>query len=592
MSAPVSSGQPNSDSKSPSKWVLQPSRWRTNEFYFYYFAFAMVVPYMFKVTYDLSKGKVTKPFNLTCEIYILDLHNLGADIVAVLEDSPHYSDDENLIIHLQLIHKLMNNPILQDNSDNQYASFRDNIPTLVPLSLTYLALSHLYQRYCCCVTPIKHSNQSLSRTYFILGAAFLYIAVTNGTSIFKVLFITTVSYTIGMLTKGSWLNPALTWGFNLAVLFANEWNDGYRYSQLGESFAFLDNYKGITPRWHILFNFVMLRLVSFNMDYYWKHKQPREAYDKDERMGGPINDKDRIQKPCFAEDYNYINFLAYVLYTPLYLCGPIITFNDFVSQLRYPSTNVTRRYVTQYAVRLVFVVLTMELTLHYLYVVAISKSRAWAGDTPLQLSMIGYFNLVIIWMKLLIPWRFFRLWALADGFWVEENMVRCMSNNYSAQMFWKSWHRSFNRWTIRYIYVPLGGSKYFAFNMWVVFTFVALWHDIQLNLLAWGWLICLFLLPEIVATTVFSAKKWGSWPYYRHLCALGAVGNILMMMIANLVGFCVGLDGMMDLLSQIFTTVDGLIFLLCTIVCLFIAVQIMFEIRESEKRRGDPKWVM
>lgn len=65
-----------------------------------------------------------------------------------------------------------------------------------------------------------------------------------------------------------------------------------------------------------------------------------------------------------------------------------------------------------------------------------------------------------------------------------------------------------------------------------------------------------------------------------------------MMMIANLVGFCVGLDGMKDLLSQIFTTLDGLMFLLCIIVCLFIAVQIMFEIRESEKRRGDPKWTM
>jgi hypothetical protein len=60
---------------------------------------------------------------------------------------------------------------------------------------------------------------------------------------------------------------------------------------------------------------------------------------------------------------------------------------------------------------------------------------------------------------------------------------------------------------IRYIYVPLGGSKYFAFNMWIVFTFVALWHDIKLNLLAWGWLICLFLVPEIVATAVFSQKR-------------------------------------------------------------------------------------
>jgi D-alanyl-lipoteichoic acid acyltransferase DltB (MBOAT superfamily) len=76
------------------------------------------------------------------------------------------------------------------------------------------------------------------------------------------------------------------------------------------------------------------------------------------------------------------------------------------------------------------------------------------------------------------------------------------------------------------------------------------------------------------------------------MCALGAVGNILMMMIANLVGFCVGLDGMAELLSNIFTTADGLVFLVCTVCCLFVAAQIMFEIRESEKRRGDPKWMM
>jgi len=34
----------------------QPSRWKTPEFYGYYFVFAVVVPLMFKVTYDLSRG--------------------------------------------------------------------------------------------------------------------------------------------------------------------------------------------------------------------------------------------------------------------------------------------------------------------------------------------------------------------------------------------------------------------------------------------------------------------------------------------------------------------------------------------------------
>lgn len=40
-----------------------------------------------------------------------------------------------------------------------------------------------------------------------------------------------------------------------------------------------DDYNGVQPRWHILFNFVMLRLVSFNMDYYWQVKKPRDQYE-------------------------------------------------------------------------------------------------------------------------------------------------------------------------------------------------------------------------------------------------------------------------------------------------------------------------
>lgn len=142
--------------------------------------------------------------------------------------------------------------------------------------------------------------------------------------------------------------------------------------------------------------------------------------------------------------------------------------------------------------------------------------------------------------KLLIPWRFFRLWALLDGVDAPENMVRCMANNYSTLAFWRSWHRSYNLWivrsvshrtpllissvcflflsqryvklkstyffgriflaTVRYIYLPLGGSKNLLPSTVLVFTFVALWHDLSLRLLYWGWLVSLFVIPEVVAT--------------------------------------------------------------------------------------------
>jgi D-alanyl-lipoteichoic acid acyltransferase DltB (MBOAT superfamily) len=46
-----------------------------------------------------------------------------------------------------------------------------------------------------------------------------------------------------------------------------------------------------------------------------------------------LSARDRIEYSCQKQDYSFLNYLAYVLYSPLYLAGPIITFNYFVSQV-------------------------------------------------------------------------------------------------------------------------------------------------------------------------------------------------------------------------------------------------------------------
>ena len=217
----------------------------------------------------------------------------------------------------------------------------------------------------------------------------------------------------------------------------------------------------------------------------------------------------------------------------------------------------------------------------------------------------------------------FRLWALIDGIDPPENIVRCMSDNYSALAFWRGWHRSFNRWLIRYIYIPLGGDGGPAtkgrwgvlravFNLVIVFTFVAVWHDIQLRLLVWGWLISLFVIPEIFAGYLFPKAKWQNRKEaYRIICGIGAVGNILMMMAGNLVGFALGLDGLMGLVKGIVGSYSGicpfvlsiypfgwtgdrcanleaigLVFLATACGALFTGVQVMFELRQQELRKG------
>jgi D-alanyl-lipoteichoic acid acyltransferase DltB (MBOAT superfamily) len=305
-----------------------------------------------------------------------------------------------------------------------------------------------------------------------------------------------------------------------------------------------------------------------------------------------FSERERIDTPPSPQDFSFRNYIAYVLYSPLYLAGPILTFNDYISQQRHQLPSITRNRTGLYALRFLICLLTMEIVLHFLYAVAISKSNPdWSQYTPFQLSMLGYFNLHVIWLKLLLPWRFFRLWALLDGVDPPENMVRCVSDNYSALAFWRGWHRSFNRWVTRYVYIPLGGSRgsraRAIANFFAVFTFVALWHDINLRLLVWGWLITLFVLPEILATLAFPAKKWQDRPeMHRVLCGIGAVGNILMMMAANLVGFAVGVDGLKGLVEGIIDSWGGRLFLLGACATLFVGAQVMFEWREGEKRRG------
>ena len=100
-----------------------------------------------------------------------------------------------------------------------------------------------------------------------------------------------------------------------------------------------------------------------------------------------------------------------------------------------------------------------------------------------------------------------------------ENMVRCMANNYSALGFWRAWHRSYNLWIIRYIYVPLGGTRNRILTSVLVFTFVALWHDLSFKLLAWGWLVSLFIVPEVTARYFLPASRV-SWSCLK-LLALG-----------------------------------------------------------------------
>ncbi|KAJ2161399.1 glycerol transporter [Coemansia sp. RSA 552] len=468
-----------------------------------------------------------------------------------------------------------------DLSDGQWRTFRSHLPAFASAMFAYVALNRIARYW----AAGKRSHGSLPTLWFPCAFATVFVVVLSGASVVFILLLTAGSYALTKAFGGRRWAPLVFWVYNLGMLFANEHFRGYSFAHIAAPLAPLDHWRGVLRRWDVTFNLTMLRMVSFAMDYHWRVRQEDAvgAQQVDSLAAADTETaKQRVERSRLTRDYCFVNYWAYLLYPPLYMTGPIITFNDFIAQMRRPAAATSAKTTLIYGVRLVLSGLLMELVLHMVYCVAISKWAHWDSFTAYEISMLSYMRLIFIWLKLLIIWRFARFWAMVDGLETVENMRRCMNNNYSLQQFWRDWHCSYNRWLVRYVYIPLGGRTTSPWNTFVIFTFVALWHDLTLRLLQWAWIIALMFIPEGLATWFFNRPRWNTKPYFRFLCSMGGALNIVGMMIGNLVGF--GDDGVDKMLAKIFSW-DGALFLAITYPLLNMHLQVMFELREHEYRK-------
>ncbi|PKI85478.1 Gup1p [Malassezia vespertilionis] len=470
-----------------------PSRWWTKEFFLYFIVCITAIPYMIYVPIRLSYASSNANYDKYARYLV-----------------PGWMHGR-----------------LRDNSDYQYRAIREYMPILFMLIGVYSIASHCV-RICARTATRDPSRHRTLRKVFLCVTGIVCVTALHGVNMPKLLLLALGNYVLLHTAARHCSNNMVTgivWVYNCAALGFVFYTNGIPYASISPQLAWLDAHAGLLPRWYISYNFSMLRLVSYALDY----TRAICGYEPtDTHALCNMNARARVQQHRALDEYGLQNYLLYLSYPPLFIAGPILTYNDFVAQLVHPLRLKLVR-VLEYALRCAILLLAMEFILHYMYVNAIKNSRAWEGSTPMELSMIGFWNLIFVWLKLLIPWRIFRLWALLDGVDTPENMIRAMFNNYSGMGFWRSWHKT----TL------------------LVFTFVALWHDLSFTLLAWGWLVTFFIAPEVIATYLLPQAKFGNRAWYRHVCAIGGAMNVQTMMTANLVGFVVGLDGIQYIWSQL-----------------------------------------
>ena len=384
-----------------------PPLWSTWEFRIYYLAFIIVIPLMVKAALATSS-----------------------------ESNPNYYKFSGLLSHGWILGCKI------DNSDVQYKFFRSNFLLLVALILLQTVLKKIVVEF-----------GKTSKISFDFACGLVFVCFMYGINSVKLLTHAFIFFTLVHSLKRKRLTAAFAiWSYGIFALFINQRIKSFPFNNIAIILSPMDQwYKGIVPRWELFFNFTLLRLLSYSMDFLerWDEQlSPPPSIDYEGRQpefrksssgsalqtiyesgkNGVLEEKERLVAKHHIQEYNFVNFIAYITYAPLFLVGPIITYNDYLYQSKNKLPSLTKKNTSLYALKVLLSLLLMEIILHCIYVGAIARTKAWSNDTPLQLAMIALFNLNIMYFKLLIPWRLFRLWAMIDGVDAPENMLRCVNN--------------------------------------------------------------------------------------------------------------------------------------------------------------------
>uniref|UniRef100_A0A3Q1GPB4 Hedgehog acyltransferase n=1 Tax=Acanthochromis polyacanthus TaxID=80966 RepID=A0A3Q1GPB4_9TELE len=326
-----------------------------------------------------------------------------------------------------------------------------------------------------------------------------------------------LSFSVAQLRK-----PALSWAFSLLLL----------------STLHIQPLQDIQRRWYqseeeyylLLFSVAVcgLRFISFSLEHCWSPLS---------HGGGDV-----VQL-CWL--------FSYTFYHPFFYNGPIITYKDYTEQMRRPAEESDREesalsYFLLRSVRIVLWWCIAEYMIHVMYMHCIQSNETYIEILPpwalggLALALVQFF-----YVKYLVLFGLPSMLATLDNL-VPPLLPRCVSIMYSFTGMWRHFDEGLYRWLIRYIYVPLGGSRHGALykmlSTGLAFGFVCLWHGGHDYLQYWALMNWAGVLVENGLKSLFASsfihsivEQNFSAAMKRRCIALLSAFSTAMLILSNLV---------------------------------------------------------
>lgn len=205
--------------------------------------------------------------------------------------------------------------------------------------------------------------------------------------------------------------------------------------------------------------------------------------------------------------YSLLESLAYLLFFPKILAGPIERFDLFKSQLQNSDK---RDYIADVYCGVKIILFGSFLKYIVADYITLYTNAEYNGLNQLMSIFLYAIQFYCdFWAYSLLAIGFAKLYGI--------NLIQNFNCPYQAtsfKEFWKRWNISLSTWLRDYIYMPLqsSGNSIRCVNLFIVFIISALWHGISLPFLIWGISHAIFssfeknkLMSKLVGTKIYSS---------------------------------------------------------------------------------------
>ncbi|MBQ9685518.1 MAG: MBOAT family protein [Oscillospiraceae bacterium] len=199
-----------------------------------------------------------------------------------------------------------------------------------------------------------------------------------------------------------------------------------------------------------------------------------------------------------------MDYLAYILYFPKLVMGPLMEPTDFIAQLNDGEKRSVNWDNVASGLKLFSLGLFKKMVLADTFAGTVAWGYANAGTTAQAAATSGDLFLVMLFYTFQIYFDFSGYSDMAVGVSQMINITLPINFNspykaVSIRDFWRRWHMSLTSFLTKYIYYPLGGSKKgqvrTCVNIMIVFLVSGIWHGANWTFIVWG---CLHGLLQIV----------------------------------------------------------------------------------------------